>query len=205
MWSAWLFNKSTWFTFAIVKNKSDIMSTRCPTALIIVGRIKRRVIIYLLNSLLSFIVLSGPVLAQNRISGQVKDDRGRPLGFASIYIENTIDGSTADSMGRYSFRTAGKGKQILVASFIGYETTRDSIIIDKKVITHDIIVKENAVAMQEVVITAGSYETSDNQKVAVLKLLDIYSNAGAGGDIMGAIRALPGAQTQSEETGDSQN
>lgn len=162
---------------------------------------KRRFIINLFTGLLSFVAFAAPGLAQNRITGQVKDEKGRPLGFASIYIENTIDGATADSLGRYSFRTSAKGKQVLVAAFIGYETTRDTILIDKKIITHDIVVRENAMAMQEVVITAGAYEASDNQKVAVLKPLDIYTNAGAGGDIMGAIRTLPGAQTQSEETG----
>lgn len=58
----------------------------------------------------------------------------------------------------YSFRTSVKGRQILVASFIGYETTRDTILIDKKIIIHNIIFKENTVAMKEVVITAGAYE-----------------------------------------------
>ena len=55
--------------------------------------------------------------------------------------------------------------------------------------------------MQEVVITAGAFEANDENKVAVLKPLDIYTNAGAGGDIMGAIRTLPGTQSQSDQTG----
>ncbi len=145
--------------------------------------------------------LARPTLAQSTISGQVNDDKGKPLGFTSVYIDNTIDGTTADSLGRYSFKTKSKGKQVLVASFIGYETTRDTINIDNKTISHNLTVHENVVPMPEVVITAGAYEANDDQKVAVLKPLDIYTNAGAGGDIMGAIRTLPGAQGQSDQTG----
>jgi outer membrane cobalamin receptor len=139
--------------------------------------------------------------SQSKISGQVKDDKGKPLPYASIYIEKTIDGTTTDSLGRYSFKTNEKGKHILVASFVGYETMKDTIVIDKKVISHDMKVKENTISMQEVVVTAGAFEANDDQKVAILKPLDIYVNAGAGGDIMGAIRSLPGTQAQGDQTG----
>jgi outer membrane receptor for ferrienterochelin and colicin len=104
-------------------------------------------------------------------------------------------------LGRYSFKTNEKGKHVLIASFVGYETVKDTIIIDKKAITHDLKVKENTISMQEVVVTAGAFAANDDQKVAILKPLDIYVNAGAGGDIMGAIRSLPGTQAQSDQTG----
>lgn len=154
-----------------------------------------------LFAMLLIISTSQAIWSQSRISGVVKDDKGKPLGFASIYIENTIDGTTADSAGRFSFKTSAKGKQLLIASFVGYETTKDSIIIDQKLINHNLLVKEIAVSMAEVVITAGAFEANDETKVAVLKPLDIYTNAGAGGDIMGAIRSLPGTQPQSDQTG----
>lgn len=162
---------------------------------------KREHVLTKITGLVIILASALPGWAQTRITGQIKDDKGKPLGFASIYIENTIDGSTADSAGRYSFKTTAKGKQLLVASFIGYETTKDSIIIDRKILSHNIIIKEKAVNMQEVVITAGAFEANDENKVAVLKPLDIYTNAGAGGDIMGAIRTLPGTQSQSDQTG----
>ncbi len=158
-------------------------------------------LLYRLTIAAIFFTFSSQGWSQTRITGLVKDDKGKPLGFASIYIENTIDGTTADSAGRFSFKTSAKGKQLLVASFVGYETTRDSILIDKKLISHNLVAKEIAVNMAEVVITAGAFEANDENKVAVLKPLDIYTNAGAGGDIMGAIRSLPGAQPKSDQTG----
>jgi hypothetical protein len=149
----------------------------------------------------ALLLMTTTVEAQIRISGQVKDNSGNPLPYSSIFIENTIDGSTSDSLGKYNFTTHEKGKKVLVASFIGYETKKDTIILDKKVIIHDMILKEHSVAMQEVVVTAGSFEANNERVVTVLKPLDIYTNAGAGGDIMGAIRTLPGAQAQSDQTG----
>jgi len=148
-----------------------------------------------------FLFIFKDLNAQSRISGQVKDNTGNPLAFASIFIENTIDGSTTDSLGKYSFTTYEKGKHMLVASFIGYETKKDTIIIDKKSIIHNMNLMELIVAVQEVVVTAGSFEANNEREVAVLKPLDIYTNAGAGGDIMGAIRTLPGTQAQSDQTG----
>jgi outer membrane cobalamin receptor len=156
---------------------------------------------FILVFVFSFIISFFSIQAQTRINGQVKDDKGKPLPYASIYIENTIDGTTTDSLGRFSFKTNSKGKRVLITSFIGYETKKDSIVIDKSIITHNVIVNENTIAMQEVVVTAGAFEANDDQKVAVLKPLDIYSNAGAGGDIVGAIRTLPGNQAQSDQTG----
>jgi hypothetical protein len=62
-------------------------------------------------------------------------------------------------------------------------------------------IKEKPVAIREVVVTAGAFEANDDPKVAILKPLDIYTNAGSGGDIAGAIRTLPGTQAQTDQTG----
>jgi outer membrane cobalamin receptor len=152
-------------------------------------------------SITAILLSSFTSFSQSRISGQVKDQKGQPLSFANVYIENTIDGTSTDSLGRFSFKTSAKGKQLLVVSSIGYFTTKDTVVINSRNITHNMTVKDNTVAMNEVVVTAGAFEANDDRKVAILKPLDIYTNAGAGGDIMGAIRTLPGTQAQSDQTG----
>ena len=139
--------------------------------------------------------------AQSRISGQLSDTKKHPIPYASISIENTIDGTTTDSLGRFSFKTREKGKQVLVGTYIGYETQKDTIDINKNSLIHNIIIKEKPVAIREVVVTAGAFEANDDPKVATLKPLDIYTNAGSGGDIAGAIRTLPGTQSQTDQTG----
>jgi hypothetical protein len=145
--------------------------------------------------------LSNMATAQTVISGRVKDEKGNALPFASVYLDKSISGTITDTSGKYSFSVSEKGKQLLVASCIGYQTSRDSISLNGKAIVHNVVLKENSVAVQEVVITAGAFEANNDKDVSVLKPLDIYTNAGAGGDIMGAFRTLPGNQAQSEQTG----
>ena len=139
--------------------------------------------------------------AQTRISGLVRDTKNKPLPYASVSIENTIDGATTDSLGHFSFKTREKGKHVLLGTSIGYETQKDSIDINKNTIVHTMIIREKPVSIREVVVTAGAFEANDDPKVAILKPLDIYTNAGSGGDIAGAIRTLPGAQAQTDQTG----
>ncbi|SVE63984.1 uncharacterized protein METZ01_LOCUS516838, partial [marine metagenome] len=64
-----------------------------------------------------------------------------------------------------------------------------------------IILKQSVSQMNEVVITAGSFEASDENRAAILKPLDIVTTAGARGDIAGALQALPGSQPQNEKEG----
>ena len=48
--------------------------------------------------------------------------------------------------------------------------------------------------LEEVFISAGTIEASNERSVAVLKPLDIVTTAGGQGDIVGAIQTLPGVQ-----------
>lgn len=139
--------------------------------------------------------------AQTHISGQLKDTKNKPLPYASVSIENTIDGATTDSLGHFSFKTREKGKHVLLGTSIGYETQKDTIDINKSKLVHTMIIREKPVSIREVVVTAGAFEANDDPKVAILKPLDIYTNAGSGGDIAGAIRTLPGTQAQTDQTG----
>ena len=159
---------------------------------------KIEIIVLILSFLTGFPALG---MSQTRISGQLKDTKNRTLPYASVSIENTIDGSTTDSLGRFSFRTREKGKHVLLGTYIGYETKKDTIFITNNNLVHNMNIKEKSLTMREVVVTAGAFEANDDSKVAILKPLDIYTNAGAGGDIAGAIRTLPGTQSQTDQTG----
>ena len=44
-------------------------------------------------------LVAGLASAQYKISGTVIDDKGRPVKGANVYLDNTIDGGTADSTG----------------------------------------------------------------------------------------------------------
>jgi len=63
------------------------------------------------------------------------------------------------------------------------------------------MLRESFNQLNVVVISAGSFEASDEGRVTVLKPLDIVTTASAGGDTYGALKTLPGTQVS---TGDQE-
>ncbi|MFT5891447.1 MAG: hypothetical protein ACI9Y7_001551, partial [Dokdonia sp.] len=59
--------------------------------------------------------------------------------------------------------------------------------------------KEDINSLDTVVISAGSFEASDNSKISVLKPLDVVTTASALGDFVGALQTLPGTTTVAED------
>ncbi|WP_276132704.1 TonB-dependent receptor [Polluticoccus soli] len=150
---------------------------------------------------LGFVVLSVTATnAQSVISGRVVDQKNVPVRNASIYLDNTIDGATSDSTGAFSFTTEEKGAQTLVASEVGHENAGLPITVNGDVKDIVLKMKEAPKKLDEVVVTAGSFEASDKGKT-VLSSLDIVTTAGSQADVVKAIQTLPGTQQQGTQTG----
>ncbi len=141
------------------------------------------------------------VLAQVKVTGKLTDNKNRPLAGASITIRNSYDGTTSDSLGNFSFTTTEKGTQVLEATISGYSSYEKNITLDKPEIILNISVKELITELKAVVITAGAFEASDQKKTTVLSSLDIVTTAGAQGDVVGALKTLPGTQQVGEAEG----
>jgi len=135
------------------------------------------------------------------IAGKVTDETGEPLIFASVALKGSIDGTTANEKGEFSFLTTVKGQQTLVGSYIGYQSCIKDIFIEEENIYVDLILTSKITQFQEVIITAGSFEASDVKRAVVLRSRDIGTTAGATGDITKAIETLPGVQTVGESNG----
>ncbi len=85
------------------------------------------------------------------ISGMVSDSAGNPLHFASIFIEGTTTGTTTNESGMYILK-CGTGDGILVAKYMGYSPGRFGFEAGK-VMTHDFILQEEEIELEEVLIT----------------------------------------------------
>jgi hypothetical protein len=140
-------------------------------------------------------------LGQTVISGKIRDNKGRPLSGASVSLKDTYDGSTADSLGKYSFKTTEKGSQTLSVSAIGYKTFEQAYEITGANMTIDVLLKEEPNELKAVVVTAGAFEASDSKRTTVLSSLDIVTTASANGDVTGALKTLPGTQQVGESEG----
>src|SRR5688572_20929295 len=146
-----------------------------------------------------FLSLSG--ISQVTVSGKLTDAKGNPLPNASVLIKDTYDGTTTDSTGKFQMTTSETGSQILEVSLSGFDTYQKSIILGKENISFAISLKEHVTELKAVVLSAGSFEASDQKRVTVLNSIDIVTTASANADITEAIKTLPGAQQVGEEEG----
>ena len=156
--------------------------------------------VFLKSLLLPFIAMAVTVNAQHKISGIVKDDKNLPVRGANVYLDNTIDGGTTDSLGAFLFTTGEKGDQTIIVTEVSHETAGQPIVISGDVSNIQLRMKNMAHDLEAVVITAGSFSASDRNKT-ILKPLDIVTTAGANADVVKAIETLPGTQQTGTDNG----
>ncbi|MEK6511690.1 SusC/RagA family TonB-linked outer membrane protein [Myroides odoratimimus] len=135
----------------------------------------------------SMLVLTSVVFAQAKktITGSVKDTDGLPLIGATIVLEGTDFGTSADDHGIFTIN-AGEG-DVLVVSYVFYETQR--IRLTSK--THyDIKLKEDGQVLEDVVVVAYGTATKESVTgaIAVIENSEITKRPGTN-----ALAALEGA------------
>ena len=151
---------------------------------------------------LSIFLANTAIFAQIKISGTVKDQKGRKLIGASITLKNSYDGAVSDSTGSFSFKTFEKGAYIVESKMLDYTSNSQNINIDKEPIVLKFVIKEELNELRAVTVTAGSFEAGDKKRAAtVMSSLDIVTTAGASGDVTGALKTLPGAQQIGDQEG----
>ena len=109
--------------------------------------------------------------------------------------------ATSDSSGNFSFTTSEKGEHILQATATGYKPFEQKINIDASPLNINISLKEEITELKAVVISAGTFEASDQKRASALNPIDIVTTASANGDITSAIKTLPGTQQVGESEG----
>lgn len=140
--------------------------------------------------------ISYSLQAQYVVSGKVVDQSGAALVGVNVYIEGTYDGATTDIEGVFSFKTDQEESPVLIASLIGFE--KKNIAIQPQKQSLDITLREEINRLNSVIITAGAFNASDENKREVLKSLDVVTTAGSGADIPSALNTLPGTQRVGE-------
>ena len=148
--------------------------------------------------LIALVLVSFSGFSQSIISGTVLDNKNKPIEGANIFIEGTYDGATSNEKGQFSFTTDAKGNQVLVTSYLTFETLKTPIVAeDFKEKT--IKLRESVNSLDAVIITAGTFDAGEKARVSVLKPLDIVTTAGSNGDIVSALQTLPGVNTVNED------
>ena len=152
-----------------------------------------------MKTILTIIVLLVTTIgfSQTVISGKILNQKDIPVSLANIYISGSYDGATATENGEFSFTTTLSGNQTLVITALGFEDFSKAIVIEEFQ-NQTIVLEKKANQLEEVAITAGSMHSGDKARVSVLKPLDILTTAGNPGDIVSALKTLPGTQIVGE-------
>ncbi|MGY6523711.1 MAG: TonB-dependent receptor [Mongoliitalea sp.] len=82
---------------------------------------------------LTFFMMTAIVVAQNAvITGKViESETGEPLFGASVLVEGTFAGVSTNISGDFSLITQAQGGQVLIVSYLGFETKRINVSIDQ--------------------------------------------------------------------------
>jgi len=122
------------------------------------------------------------VEAQSRgqISGTVSDStNGETLPSANISIEGTSIGVSSDLDGRYRITNAPAGKQVVVASYIGYESKRVEVLVHPgSAMDLDIKLRMRVLEGDEIVVTAQllGQAAAINQQISSNTIVNVVSS-----------------------------
>ena len=95
------------------------------------------------------------ILAQSYITGTITNSKGKTVPFASVVIDKTIEGVSADENGKYQLKTNQIGLIKLVASSTGFIAINKKITItkNKNNYTQNFVLKEFAEVLNEITVT----------------------------------------------------
>lgn len=122
------------------------------------------------NLLLTYLLLGfASVFAQTKVSGHVFDENNEPVAYANVIFKSSSEGTITDENGRF-YLESDESWETLIVSFVGYETIEYPL---EKRVNYEMRfnIKEEAAALQEVVIVTGkqSKKAEENPAIAILK------------------------------------
>ncbi|MCB0634452.1 MAG: TonB-dependent receptor [Saprospiraceae bacterium] len=156
---------------------------------------------FLLNS-------AGALLAQTgTIRGNVYDqESGAPILFANIRLAGTDLGTNSDENGFFSLPDIPVGTYSLIATYLGYDSTRVSLTVRADAIAYQrLVMKANAINLTTVDVSGARERARTEVNVSTLQVTpkEIKSLPAAGGeaDIAQYLTILPGIVSTGDQGG----
>jgi len=94
------------------------------------------------------------------IKGKITNQKGEPIQYATVYIQELKQGTTSNTKGDYELRLPA-GKYMLVYQSLGFEPIITNVTITDKTIIKDIILPEQFYEIPEVIITASGEDPAN--------------------------------------------
>mgnify|MGYP006268295745 CR=1 FL=1 len=149
--------------------------------------------------LLAWSAIANLAWAQATVAGRVTAGKTEPAVGANVYIAGTFEGTSTGGDGGFRLPYTPADSLLLVVSYIGYQEENIRLPLGQDSIWMDIRLKPQASELQQVVISAGAFEASDEKKAVLLRPIDIVTTAGSNANIVAALNTLPGTQSNAED------
>jgi len=117
--------------------------------------------------LISCILFSAFVFSQTKISGVVKDVEGEPIAYANVIFKDSYEGTITNEDGRF-YMESDETYQYVIFSFIGF-SEKTIELAQQTNYNLDIILEEEASALEEVVLISGKQSKKNNPAIDILK------------------------------------
>lgn len=90
-----------------------------------------------------------------QIKGKVVNKNNEALPYVSIYLENSLTGTTTNDNGIYELETTKKGKQTVVFQFLGYKTLKKEVTINQFPFELNATLLAEEVQLEEVTVNSN--------------------------------------------------
>jgi hypothetical protein len=113
---------------------------------------------------ITLLVLFLSIYSFSQIKGTVTDDKGNPLPFVNIYIQDSYISTTTNDVGKYELNTKNTGNSIILFQFLGYKTEKRLVNIQNFPQIIDVQLQEENIQLNEVVINP-----KENPAIEIIK------------------------------------
>ena len=149
--------------------------------------------IKIIYTIVAFVFATQTVVAQNKISGNIKDEQTKEiLSGVLIYINDLKTGATTDKEGNFKLENIKTGTYLFEISLIGYKKSVKRIYISKDTLV-SFLISESVSELNEVVITAVSRSTELKLSPIIIKPIDVGDlNENSSTNLIDALKNVPG-------------
>ncbi len=147
----------------------------------------------IIYSIIAFVFATQTFVAQNKISGNIKDDQTKEiLTGVSIYISDLKTGATTDQEGNYQLENIKTGTYLFEISLNGYKKRVERIYIHKDTVV-DFLINQSVSEFNEVVVTAVSRSTELKLSPIIITPIDMGDlNENSATNLIDALKNVPG-------------
>lgn len=143
--------------------------------------------------------------SQMRISGKVTGKDGNGIPAISVTIKNTNIGTATDASGNYVLSSdLRQGNYVLVFSGVGFKTSETPLRVGSdQAYTSDVQLTDDALGMDEIVITGTSQGTTRRQLGSYISTVKADQlNKGASGNVLQALQGKTAGAQITQNSGD---